>query len=256
MIISSNAQESIFGGLNIGVKAGTSRLITEFPKDFSESINEFDNKSGLAIDVELSKYLTDHWEIGMEINYSVLNGETDNPKFSADGHHSAFLEPITGPVEYNNILMGQKFFFRYYFISLGKNNAKVNFKPFVRGGMGYLYYKSKFKYIDPNPAGDDIIFGKGIKGHSNLSTAVYNFGTGFKTSLSSKLYIISSVNLDFVNYDFLDVVHNYNEAGERRDLIGVYTELKIGIFYNITTFESGKGRSKKSSGKQNLPFAR
>ena len=168
--ININAQESIFNGINIGAKIGASCLITEFPKDFSETINEFDNKFGFTIDAELSKYLSNHWEIGMEINYSALNGETYYPSFSAEGYHAAHIEPIIDPVEYNNILTGQKFFFRYFFMSLSKQNKKVNINPFIRGGIGYLNYKSKFKYIDA--ADDDIIFGKGNDKTLDLSTAV------------------------------------------------------------------------------------
>ncbi len=75
LIKNSNAQDSpIANELNFGIKGGASRLLLEVPSDFSSKINEFDNKFGFAIGVELSKYLTNHLEIAIDINYSVLIG--------------------------------------------------------------------------------------------------------------------------------------------------------------------------------------
>jgi len=254
-VVNSNAQETIFGGINIGVKAGGSLLITEFSTDLSQSINEFDNKSGLSVAVELSKYLSDHWEIALEINQVVLNGENYSPSFSADGYHAVFMNPLTGPVEYNNTLLGQKIVFGYFIKSLCKHEGSFNINPFIRAGVGLQTYKSKFKYIDA--ADDIIIFGKGENNnYTDLSTAVYTFGTGFKTNLSPKFYLITSFTLNLVSYDFLDVVHNYDNTGNRLNLSGVYTDINVGIFYTITNYKPGKGRNKKSSIREYLPFGK
>lgn len=254
-MLTSNAQESIFSGINIGAKIGVSRLVSEFPKDFSGPINEFDDKVGFAVDGELSKYLSDNWEIGIEISYTALNGENHSPSFSAEGFHAVFMQPITEPVEYSNILLGQKFFFRYFSKPLSELNENFSINPFMRAGVGQINYKSKFKYIDA--AEDDIIFGKGENNnYLELSTAVYFLGAGFKTNLSANIYMIASINFNIVNYDFLDVVHNYDDVGNRVELFGTYSEFKIGIFYKISNLKAGKGRSKKSSVQEYLPFAR
>ena len=254
MTTNSDAQEFFSNGLNFGVKGGVSTLIAEVPTDFTHKINEFDNKFGFSIDAELSKYLSNHWEVAIEFNYSVLNGESQNPSFSAEGHHPVFIEPITEPVEYNNIITGQSISFRFYLISLGNNTAKVNMYPFISAGIGYLNYKSKFQYIDPDDGG--IIFGKGIDGQPSLATVAYKLGGGIKTSLSSKFYMVSSISFNLVPYDFLDVVHNYDNGGNRLDLIGMYAEFKIGIFYSLTPFKPGEGRNKKSPNQDYLPFGK
>ena len=254
--ININAQDSFFSnGLNVGIKGGTSILLAEVPTNFSHKINEFENKIGFAIDAELSKYLSNHWEIAIEFNYSVLNGETQNPSFSAEGHHPVHIEPITEPVEYNNTLTGSRLFFRFYLTSLGNQNEGVNIYPFISAGVGYLNYKSTFQYIDEIPTGSDkIIFSKGYDNSASLTTINYSIGGGLKTTFSSKLYIISSINGNIVPYDFLDVVHNFDANGDRISILGLYTQFKIGIFYSLTPFTPGQGRSKKSTGPAHLPF--
>ncbi len=254
MTLNSNAQNFFSSGLNAGVKGGASLLMAEIPYDFSHKIIEFDNKFGFSIDAELSKYLSSHWEVAISFNLSALNGESQNSSFSAEGHHPAFIEPITEPVEYNNILTGQNIFFRFYLLPLSNSSEKVNMYPFISAGIGYLNYRSKFQYIDPNDG--EIIFGKGVDGYTSLSTVNYSLGGGIKTSLTSKLYMITSMNINLVPYDFLDVVHNYDGDGSRLDLIGVFAEFKVGIFYSLTPFTSGEGRNKKSPSQDFLPFGK
>jgi len=249
------AQNSIFDGWNIGAKIGGSRMIGEFPYDFSGAITEFDYNIGLAFDAELSKFLSEHWEVGFDINHTNLNGEVENPSFSAEGHHPSFDDLLNKPVEFDNKLLGQKFFFRYYFKNVSEGSDGFHMNPFIRGGVGFLRYNSRVKYVDADD--DDLIFGKGQdKYYLELSTAVFTLGTGFKTTLSQKFYLLASLDFNAVGYDFLDVVHNYEENGDRLNLLGVYTEFKIGIFYNITGYKPGKGRSQKSAIQQYLPFGR
>ena len=254
-------------GLNIGTEFGASRFIMEVPTDFSRKIVEFDSKFGFTTDIELTKYLSDHWELGIDLNYTTLNGDQYNPQFSAEGHHTA-IKDITEPVEYNNRLFGQKIFFRYYFISLNQKLKKVNGYPFINFGVGNIIYKSKFKYIDTGE--NDIIFGKGYDGFTNLSTAIYSLGGGVKMSWSSNLFLVLSINSNIVNYGFLDVMHNFDENGKKMDIIGGYLDLKIGIFYSLTPIKESKKKEKKKEkkkdkkgnkkrkqkGKGHLPFAK
>ena len=255
MTLNSNAQDSrIANELNFGIKGGASILLAEIPKDFSHKINEFDNKFGFSIDAELSKYLSKHWEIAISFNFSSLNGESQNPSFSAEGHHAAHIEPITEPVEYNNILTGQRIFFRFFILPLTNSSGKVNMYPFISAGIGYLHYVSKFQYIDPDDGG--IIFGKGIEGMTTLSTVDYSVGAGIKTTISSKLYTTLSIDCNIVPYDFLDVVHNFDGEGNRIDLLGVSAVFKVGIFYSLSLSKPGKGRNKRSSIQEYLPFGK
>ena len=250
---SQNFSES---GINLGVKAGGSKLLGEIPYDFSQIITEFENKTGLSATFEISKYISPRWEIGAEIGYSNLNGSTNTPEFSAEGFQYAMPDELNDPVEYINELFVQDFFFRYFF---KQANAESAFIPFIRFGGGLLNYFSKFKYIDASD--DDLIYGKGKEGYTKLSTPVFFLGSGFKSTISSKFYMVTSIDFNFANYDFLDVVHNYDSSGNRIDLLGLYAEFKVGIFY--TTGVSGsksKGKSKNklsgSPGSGYLPFSR
>ncbi len=245
--------------LNVGAKFGFSKLLGE--TDFSRIGNEFYNHPGMAFDFEVSKYLTPHLEIGVEIERSVLNGENDQPYFSADGIHSVHLVPIINPIEYQNKLTGQNLFFRVF---LRPTNQKYKFAPFLKAGIGYKYYKSelKFKETPKDPEVNQLIFGKGIANQANLSTAVFISGLGFKTSLSEQVYLLANFDVNMVNYDFLDVVHNYDrESKDRLDLYGIYTQFKIGIFYTLKGEPIEKKSIKESRKKQSpttstyLPFA-
>ena len=118
---------------------------------------------------------------------------------------------------------------------------------------------SQFKYVAATS--DDLLFGKGSEGYNKLSTPVFIFGTGIKSSISKELYVISSIDLNIVNYDFLDVVHNYNDKSQRIEIIGLNAEFKIGIFFTINNSESKnnqKGKKKNSNPGtfDHLPFAR
>lgn len=253
IVVNSFAQISFLGGLNIGGQIGFSRINTELLKDFSETINEFDNKAGLAFNAEFSKYVYPQWEIGTSINYSNLSGENFSPSFSAEEYHAVFIgNSITKPVEYSNRLLGQKFFLRYYFRNISRRNWKFSFNPYLTSGVGYINYKSKFNFIDTP---DDIIFGKGTGDYPlELTTDVFYLGAGFKTYLSPRLNMITSFNINSVNYDFLDVVHNYDQNGNRLKIWGIYSELKIGIVFSLTSFKAGKGRNRKNSIQEYNPF--
>ena len=257
LIFNSNfAQNFSQSGINTGAKIGASKLLGEIPYDFSEIINEFDNKIGIASAIEFSKYISPHWEIGAEIGFSALNGSTTNPEFSAEGIQAGIPKEITEPVEYKNQLRVFNLFFCYFFKPVGSESS---FNPFVRAGGGSLNYNSKFKYIDAPE--DDLLFGKGTEGYTKLTTPVFIVGSGFKTSLSSHLYLITAIDFNMVNYDFVDVMHNYDDEGNRLGLLGLYTEFKIGLYYyfNKSGGDQNNTSKRKSSGtssKNHLPFSR
>lgn len=126
--------------------------------------------------------------------------------------------------------------------------------PFINAGVGFLNYKSKLQYIDTDDG--DVIFGKGYDGFAILSTAVFKIRGGIKTSFSSKFYMIASMDAKLVPYGFLDVVHNYDKSGEKLEVIGTFVEFKVGIFYSLSFSKPGKGRNKKSSIQEYLPFGK
>jgi hypothetical protein len=245
--------------INAGVKLGGSKLLGEYPAGGSGLINEFNNKTGFAFAFEISKYISPKWEIGVDFVNSNLNGRTNNPNFSAEGVQAGIPREINDPVEYENKLVGQNIYFRYFFKPYSTESF---FIPFIKAGGGYLNYTSIFKYIDAPE--DDLLFGKGKEGYTDLSTPLFFFGTGIKTTFSPNFYLLTSVDINLVGYDFLDVVHNYDEDNARQQIIGVYTEFKIGIFYTVNNpgakdkkEKKDKSKNKSGSSKSNyLPFAR
>ncbi|HCE58051.1 MAG TPA: hypothetical protein DER09_09560 [Prolixibacteraceae bacterium] len=251
-ISTCNAQKDLLQGINLGGELGISRFLTELPMDFSGAISEFDHKTNLTFDIQLSKYVAPHWEVGTGFNNAVLSGYAETPDFSAEGVSNGGLVNIgelDGPVEYKTRLLGQDFFVRYFLIKVDEQDH-LNINPFLKFGGGYINYMSEL--IDLNTG--EVVPGT-AKYQVKLTTASMKLGTGFKTYLSDRLNLIASLDFNFVDYDYLDVVHNYSESGERLKVTGIYTEFKIGLYINITQFEAGKGRRKKYAIPEYLPFS-
>jgi len=241
-------------GIIIGTKIGTSKLVTEVTPDFKEHLTEFDNSPGLAIDLEVSKLLFRHWEIGMDVNLTNLNGDTDNPDFTAEGIHYKMKDPIEDPVEYSNRLIGQKFFIGYYFRSFKNISTTWMPEPFLRAGIGYIQYGVELEYKDPELGS---IFGKGAGDYNNLSTSsmVLFLSAGVKSYISPNFFVNTTLTCNYTNYDYLDGVYNYYTDGTRADLRGIYTELKFGFYFQSNG--SGKGSKRGKSQMANpLPFSR
>jgi len=249
-------------GLNIGAKLGSSKFLGETSADVSGRINEFEsNFFSPVYKLEISKYLTSHLEVGIELGTTLLKGETQTPTFSAEEVHFSMAEPITEPVEYENNLFSQNFFVSYYLKSLSKQGNGLYLNPYIRAGIGHLVYSAKLKYIDAPP--EDLIFGKGNDNFNGntLTTAVLFFGGGIKANITENLFLLANANLNYVNYDLLDVVPNYTPTGERMNTSGLYTELKLGIFFSFGKYSGSKKSSygeKDGSSKatnSHLPFA-
>lgn len=260
----TNAQ-SFTEGLHLGVKLGASQFLGETGSDISGRLEEFNNTFGLAYDIELAKYFGSHLEIGIEVGQSTLKGDTDNPQFSAEGFHHSMGLGIDDPVEYENKLFSQKIFLSYYLRDVANEGEGFYLNPFVRAGAGHIVYNAKLQYQDPADGG--VIFSKGIKEYNqtSMSTAVFFFGGGIKASLSNNISLMASAIFNHVTYDFLDAVYNYSPTGERLELNGMYSEFKVGVFYNFGngggagSFGSKKGsKSRRNSNPSSthLPFAR
>lgn len=241
-------------GMIIGAKLGFAKVNTEITPDFKTTSNEFTHKTAPAFDLELSKLMFDHWELGTDFSVTFLRGDTENPVFSAEGIHPAMLTPITEPVEYKNLLVGQKIFIAYYLRSFERYEYPLKLEPFVRLGIGYDTFTSQFKYIDAPD--NELIFGKNSGKYKAAKLFSNNLflAFGIKTYTTNNLFFTTSFTLTYSDYDFLDVVHNYNPDGTHAELRGIYSEFKIGIFYHSN--EIGQHKSRRGHFKREpLPFS-
>jgi len=246
-------------GINIGIKAGSSKMITEITSDFSQHLTEFDHDPGLALDLEFSKFLGNHFEVGTSINLNILQGDTTSANFTSINNATNQLRDISvgDTVKYHNRLLGQRFFVSYYFRDFSNIEHAYQLEPFLRTGLGYIKYAVEVK----SPGEEEAIFGKGSDSFEqnkdiSLFTAIYFLTAGVKTYLSPNFYINASYTINYVPYDFLDGVYNYNYSdGSRADMKGLFSEFKIGIF-----FQTG-GKRMHPGGRRNhsrpyLPFHR
>lgn len=252
------AQNFSDSGINLGVKLGVASMLGEIPDGSLSIESEFNHQPGFAAGFEISKDIAPRIQTGIEAGMTILNGNSYAPEFSAEGINNPgiiSIGEINDPVKYQNVLSSMTIIGRYYFRNIKTRSA---FNPFLSIGGGLLNYNSLLQFID---SGETIV-GKGQGKNSKLSTAVFKIGTGFKTTLNEKMDLSTSADFNFVGYDFLDVMHNYDSAGERQKMRGLYFELKAGLFFNFGN--SGKSQEKTSSGKKGgnskgseyLPFAR
>ena len=75
---------------------------------------------------------------------------------------------------------------------------------------------------------------------------MYFIATGFNLSLSPKIDLSTIIKLNFVNYDFFDVVHNYDNNGNRLNLVGIFSDFMVGVSYRFSKIE-GAGRNVKTA---------
>jgi hypothetical protein len=215
-------------GIYFTSKLGSSMLGTEFYSDFSGNVTEFSNRPGPSFGFEISKYITENFEAGADLSFFWLRGENDSPDFSAIGFHATMMEPITDPVEYTTRLYGPKIFTRYH-LNLSNSRKAHPVSIYFKTGFGILFYESElfYKYRNDN----EIIFGKGIGANktSKVSNAVYVLGSGFTYAISNRIDLNTAINFNFVNYDFLDVVHNFDSQGNRQNILGLFSDLTIGL---------------------------
>ncbi|QGY46548.1 hypothetical protein GM418_23660 [Maribellus comscasis] len=235
LVLNGRAQSDPVSDIRITGEFVVSQMMTEFQKGFAGSVNEFDNQPGIGFGLEISKQFTKNWEVGAGFTLSTLNGEATSPEFSATGFHSSMMEPFAEPVVYKSQLFSPKIYVQYNFVLRSHYNIT---NPFIRAGVGYVPYRSQLRYRDNWHSG--VIFGKGVEEYENnkMSTAVYTITPGIRTKISKHVELLAAVNLNIVNYDFLDVVHNYSAEGERLQMIGVYADFMIGVSFLLN--DSGR----------------
>ena len=244
-------------GIHLGAHTGVSMLINEVSSDFSQITTEFRNQPGPHLNWEVSKCFGKGMEVGVELTLSWIKGETGQPGFSATGWHPSLPEQIYEPVEYNNRLYGPGWFVRYHILNFESPQSHTCTSVFIKAGSGLLMYESELFRIGPN--GNEFIFGKGYGKNktTKMANAVYRLGGGMTRDLSSRLKLMVTVNFNMVNYDFLDVVHNYDTQGNRVQMIGVFSDFSAGLSYRLEKSMVPFMRKVKKRGlPDNLPFYR
>lgn len=241
-------------GIIFGAKLGSTKLLKEVTPDFKQYSTEFDNKGGLAADFEISKLFWNHLEAGMDIGLSNISGTLEDPGTSTNKYRiqgDFFIRDLQGPLEYNNRLTSQRFFIGYYFRSFANLDGTMSPEPFVRVGAGYLSYGVELFENDQSTSG------KGTENYANLSmsSALFFATAGIKSYLSPNFFVNATYTLNYTNYDYLDAVFNFTYDGERIGMGGLYSEIKIGLFFQ--TNGSGKRPgSKHGRAGGSLPFSR
>lgn len=221
----------------IAVQSGTAMILTELTPDLSTLKNEFKHQPGLSFDFSLSRTMGSHWEPGINLSINHFNGKSALPEFSANGHHYRFMELYQLPVQYQTASFSLYAFMRYYFRKYPtKRSEKIRIDPFAEFGVGGNHFKTEISYQQIPPGETSaIIFEKG-QGINPLpgSSAQYTFGTGARMNFKKEWNLLISLNMDMVNSDCMDAVHNYDLQGNRNNAKTLLARLKIGVTIPIT----------------------
>lgn len=239
-------------GLIISGKTGFSYLVTEIYRDFSGNDTEFNNIPGPFTGVEVSGFFTYNLEAGAGISFAKLKGHSVHTEFSATGFHHVMMEPFSEPVSYDNSLYGSEVFARYYAFQSSSGMMDL----FISSGAKIMFNESELFYR--NRKDREIIFGKGYgqQKTSIVTNGIFFMGAGLSYSVSDFISVRMSANLNFAGYDFLDVVHNYDEAGNRREVFGMFTDFSAGIAVKLKGKRNFSPKDKRKNNRGNhLPFS-
>lgn len=241
-------------GILIAAKSGTSFMVTELHRDFSGTVNEFNNLPGPFAGIEISRFVTHSVEAGAGISYAFLKGRAAVPGFSAAGYQHYLEESPDGPVQYNNRIYGPLLFARFHFGRRLHMPRSLNL--FLKAGAGVIFYESELFYSDRQHG--EIIFGKrrGQFANSSVTNLSGLVGGGLNYNLPGQVSINLAANMNMVGYDFLDVVHNFNPEGSRREVVGLFTDLTAGITIRLNKKQStGPSGSCRFCINRHLPFS-
>lgn len=221
----------------VAVQSGTAMILTEFTPDLRTLKNEFDHQPGLALDFSLSRTMGSHWEPGINLSINHFNGKSALPEFSANGYHYRFKDLYQLPVQYQTASYSLYIFMRYYFRNYPTKRAeKIRIDPFAEFGIGGNNFKTEISYQQVPPGETSAkIFVKG-QGINPLpgSSAQYTLGTGARMNFKKDWNLLLSFNLDMVNSDCMDAVHNYDPQGNSNHAKTILGRLKVGVIIPIT----------------------
>jgi hypothetical protein len=234
------------------VSGGVAQLVSEFTNDFQFLENEFQHNPGWALNINIGRTFGNHWEPGISLGVYKLSGTAEQADFTANGIHSSFKEIYPGiPVEYDNISSSLLFFMRYYFkeFSNHKQNG-LRLDPYAEIGGGMNVFATELFYQTTPPGKEHpVIFQKSGPNKGNVGQLSVGMGTQVGFGSSWKLTV--SLNADWINYDCLDGVHNYNNEGERNHAKDIVSRLMVGMVIPIGAASGGNS----SSGNEYLPWS-
>ena len=203
--------------------------------DFNSINTEFKNNLGYTANIAFTKVFVKRLETGLGLDVSSFKGKNLSPEFSANGFHNDFIPPVTKAVKYSTQLLTPLFIARYHFREISPpKRGRYYLNGFIEAKVGIAFLFTELAYVAPQP--DQSIFVKG-KGRQPVPgfNALYSVGTGFRIDIDRKWGVLAIFDINMVNYDCLDAVHNYTISGSRLDLKGTYTRLMIGMSYSLNT---------------------
>ena len=221
----------------LSLQAGLAAIGTEMTPGLEALQNEFNHHPGVSFDLALSHTLFKHWEVGANFERNYLSGDSKLPDFSAAGVHPRFMVLYQQPVYYQTVSTSYYFFTRYYLRPFPKVNWNVvRFDPFLEFGLGANRFKTALNYRTvPQGAPSADIFVKGQTWNPMPgSSARYNIGTGTRINFKSSLNFIFSLDLDLINSDCMDAVHNYDASGTRLNAFTLLPRFRLGVVIPIS----------------------
>jgi len=207
---------------NITFQIGPTILVTEMKKDFSGTNNNMNNQPKIGFNLQLAKMVFERLDIGFDFGISSYKGNRENPSnvnylmlSGLYNNKNGDFQPY--PIYYESNTTNFTIYSKYNFInfsSFSKGFIKLNL--YAKMGLGILFISSEMGYINlanyeltglthplfvigrnPNPVKN---------AHFSLSPS---FGMNYQ--LSERFFVSAETSLQFINADYIDGVHNFND---------------------------------------------
>jgi len=194
---------------------------------------EFNDNPGYSFGVSLSRTVGLHWKPNFSMLFYHFTGDNNYPVFSAEGNQPDFNDLARKPVEYKTDMGAFLLGIRYYPLEFTRPHYKWwRIDPYLEVQLGLNVLSTELRYKTlPEGKTTTLIFEKG-KGDPARPAAIigqYSCGGGTELSFNHDWKLLLSFNLDFVNYDCLDAVHNYTPSGDKISVMTVVPRLMVGI---------------------------
>lgn len=259
LILSLLANAQVIG---FRLAANSGMLISEFgpsdvPLDPAQnpalSTERFSPQPTIGIEGEILFQIAPSSFFGIEIDYTHLKGNNDNPPYYNYFHTPYFQEFqdnfSNAPIKFNTHLWNVAVNYKYFFFK------EKTFQPFVKVTGVVAFVGTDLKYQENPDLGasgtnSDLLYSRGTTNSEQKKWPVFHMGggLGFSYDLNKRLALQADATATVVNSGIVDGVPNFTYVQENgEDLLrynrrlSLTTQISLGVVYTIEVESGGTG---------------
>jgi hypothetical protein len=207
---------------NFTFQIGPTILVSEMMKNFSGANNNMNNQPKIGFNLQLAKMVFERLDIGLDIGVSNYKGNRENPSkinylMLSGIYNNKNSDFLPYPIYYESNTTNFTIYSKYNFINLSSfSKGYIKLNLYAKMGLGVIFISTEMGYLnqvnyqltglshplfvigrEPNPVKN---------AHFSMSSA---FGMNYQ--LSDRFFISAESSLQFINADYIDGVHNFND---------------------------------------------